>query len=280
MPLTVMGTVTDSPSSGSPLTGFDFQKMTMPTRTPLLKALQVIRSAATDNRIKGIYINFDENINVSMASLEEIRAELVRFKESGKFIIAYQENWSQIALWFASVADKIYTNPLGGVEWTGLSAGVMFYKGLLDKLDIEPVVVRHGSFKSAVEPFILDKMSPENRLQYQKLVGSLWGMVVDEVSAARGIPTDDLQRFADELTIDSPAAACEKGLIDSVLYEDQVFDELSLLCGDTVDTDPKTVSFGDYASQNLGQRRLQKQNRRHLCRGRDCFGQWNIGAGG
>lgn len=223
-----LGTVTDSPSS-SLLDGFDFRTMKQNSRTSLLSTIRAIQGAATDNRIKGIYLNFDEKFAVSLSSLEEIRAELVKFKESGKFIVAYQEHWAQFGYWFASVADKIYTNPEGGLQWTGLSLSTMFYKGLLDKLDIEPVIVRHGSFKSAVEPFMLDRMSPENRLQYQTLAGSLWGMVVADISSSRGIAAADLQAFADGLVIDSPRTALEKGFFDGVCYEDEVMSEMEAM---------------------------------------------------
>ncbi len=124
-----------------------------------------------------------------------------------------------------------------------------FYKGLLDKLGIEPVVVRHGSFKSAVEPYIVDRMSPENRLQYEKMTGSLWGMVLEQVSASRNVPVADLQAWADGLAIDSPAAAVEKGLIDDLWYENQVMDKLAELSGSVEGEDPEIVSLGDYASQ-------------------------------
>jgi protease-4 len=243
-----MGAVSDSPSA-SPLDGFDFQSMSVVPRTTLLKTIQAIQAAAADDRIEGIYINLDENASVSLAALEEIRAEIEKFKESGKFVVAYQEAYGQIAYWFASVADKVYTNPAGGMQWTGLSASVMFYKGLLDKLGIEPVVVRHGSFKSAVEPFILDGMSPENRLQYEKMTGTLWGMVVEQVATSRGVAASDLQTWADELAIDSPAAAVEKGLVDSLCYEDEVMDKIAALAGVEDDKDPKIVSLGDYISQ-------------------------------
>jgi protease-4 len=241
-----MGAITDSPSTG--IEGFDFASMTVKPRATLLRTVQAIQAAADDNRIKGIYINFDETVNVSISSLEEIRAQLVKFKESGKFIVAYQENWGQIGYWFSSVADKVYANPAGDIRWTGLAASVMFYKGLLDKLDIEPVVVRHGSFKSAVEPFILDKMSPENRLQYEKMTGSLWSMVVSEIASARGIAETDLQTWADNLTIDSPRAAIDKGMLDGVKYEDEVMAEIASLMGEGVEK-PDVVSFGDYVSQ-------------------------------
>jgi protease-4 len=166
--------------------------------------------------------------------------------------VAYQEVYDQLGYWFSSVADEVWMNPAGGLQWTGLSATVTFYKGLLDKLGIEPVVVRHGSFKSAVEPFILDRMSPENRLQYERMTGTLWGLMVEQVSASRGVSAADLQAFADDLTIDSPGAAVERGLIDSLCYEDQVMDMIGALSGLESDVDPRIVSLSDYSSQVSG----------------------------
>lgn len=246
-----VGQVTDSPAV-SPMEGFDFASMSPKPQMSLLKAIQTIQAAATDERIEGIYLNFDDYTTASFASLEELRAELVKFKESGKFIVAYQEYWDQIGYWFASVADKVYTNPVGGLQWTGVSMQLMFFKGLLDKLDIEPVVVRHGSFKSAVEPYLLDKMSPENRLQYEKLASSIWNVVVEGVSSSRGIEAAELQRIADQLTIDTPQAAVETRMIDGLRYQDEVMDELSELLGS--EDDPTIVSFGDYASQVVPQK--------------------------
>lgn len=225
-----MGTITDAPAS-SPLDKFDFISMTTTSRTTLLSALSAIKAAAEDHRIKGIYINFDENTSVSLSSLEEIRAELVKFKESGKFIVAYNENYGQTGYYLSSVADKIYMNPEGDFAWRGISLHTMFYKGLLDKLDIEPMIFRHGTFKSAVEPYMYDRMSYENRLQYQTLANSIWGMVVDAVSKSRNIPEQSLQEWASSLAIDSPGAAFANGLVDGLRYEDQVMSELNTMIG-------------------------------------------------
>ncbi len=249
-----LGAITDSPA-GSPFDGLEVNPLTgsfaMSERMSLLKAIQTIDAAAKDDRIEGIYFNLGDGARVSFSSVEEIRAALERFKESGKFIVAYDEAWSQMAYWFASVADKIYTNPAGGMEWTGLAAQLSFYKGLLDKLDVEPVIVRHGTFKSAIEPFILDKMSPENRLQYEKMVGSLWSIVLEGVSKSRGIEVAALQLLADELAIDSPQAAVEMKMIDGLKYQDEVYEEIEGLTKfeEGENDDPKFVSFGDYAGQ-------------------------------
>lgn len=221
-------TITDSPAE-SPFENLEIFSLGRSSRTTLLSAVSAVRAAATDDRIKGIYINFDEYAKVSLSSLEEIRAALVQFRESGKFIVAYNENYSQAAYYLASVADRIYMNPEGDFDWRGLSLRTMFYKGLLDKLDVEPVIIRHGTFKAAVEPYIYDRMSPENRLQNQTFANSVWNVVVGAVSESRKIPTDDLQSFANELAIYSPAAALEKGFVDGLKYEDEVMEELNSL---------------------------------------------------
>ncbi len=225
-----LGVVTDAPAS-SFFDDFDFVSMTPKSRTTQLSAVTAIQAAATDERIKGIYINFDEHTSVSLSNIEEIRAELVKFKESGKFVVAYNEVYGHTAYYISSVADKVYVNPEGSLDWCGLSMQVMFYKGLLDKLDIAPEVFRHGSFKSAVEPFILDRMSTENKLQYQTMANSIWEMIVGAVSESRDIPVADLNGWADALAIDSPEAALEKGLVDGLRYEDEVMDELNDMLG-------------------------------------------------
>ena len=138
----------------------------------LKKVLDNIEKAKNDNNIKAIYINNIDKLKAGLSQVEEIRNKLVEFKSCGKPIIAYSEVYSQSGYYLSSVADKIYLNPEGVVELKGLSAGIMFYKGLLEKLDIEVQIIRHGKFKSAVEPFMLDKMSDANREQMQLLLNS------------------------------------------------------------------------------------------------------------
>jgi protease-4 len=234
----------------------------------LFKAIAAINTAATDDRIEGICINLDEYTNASISAIEEIRAALVSFKESGKFIVAYNENYSQGAYYLASVADRVYMNPEGSFDWRGLAMQSMFFKGLLDKLGVEPVVIRHGTFKAAVEPFILNKMSDANRLQNQTLANALWGTITEAIATSRNIPVENLQQWANTLAVDSPKAALELGLIDGLRYEDQVKNELAaLVAGETTDesltteeteADPKIVSFGDYVAQMTPTKSLSK----------------------
>jgi len=134
--------------------------------------LDNIEKAKNDDKIKGIYLNFS-SVNAGFSQIEEIRNKLLEFKESGKFIYAYADSYNQSAYYLASVSDKIALNPEGIIELKGLSAEIMFYKGLMDKLGIEAQIIRHGKFKGAVEPFMYNQMSNENREQIEKLLNSI-----------------------------------------------------------------------------------------------------------
>ena len=207
-------------TAASPINSIDFSSMKIISSTTLYSAVTSIYSAAEDDKIKGIYINLNGNASIAIA--EEIRCAIETFKESGKFVIAYSDYYSQLGYYFSSVADKIYVNPEGSVEWSGISSSVMFYKGLLDKLGVKAEVIRHGTFKAAVEPFIMNSMSPENRLQNQKIVNSVWGTILGEVSRSRCIDSLVLSNYATDLAISSAADAYKYGLVDGLAYEDQV----------------------------------------------------------
>ncbi len=245
-------TLTDAPST-DPMAGFDFMSMSKTPQLPLYKALCAIDAAAADDRIEGIYLRMNGMGGAeSLAVLEELREALVGFKESGKFIVSYNEGYGQGGYYLASVADKIYLQPQGAMNWMGLSQELMFFKGLLDKLGVKAEVFRPTvcKYKSAVEPYILDKMSPANREQMQQLVNSMWKNLSSKVAEARGIDYDALQRMTDELQVVLPEEALEKGFVDSLLYEDQmddVFAELGVEANE--DGTYNYVSLGDYASQ-------------------------------
>lgn len=195
----------------------------------ILQAVQAIENAASDRNIKGAYINLSYSGNISDANIEELRAALQNFRTSGKFVISYSDSYSQMDYYLSSVADRVYLNPLGDFDWRGMAEAVMFYKGLLDKLDIHAEIIRHGSFKAAVEPFMLDQMSPENREQTSVLLGSRWDAILTDISQSRGIDKQVLSAYASDLTINSPQMAYDCGMIDGILYEDQVIDMLGRL---------------------------------------------------
>lgn len=240
--------LTDAPSS-DPLAGIDLMTLRTTRQLSLFKALRAIEAAAADDRIKGIYLRMNGEGGVTgTALLEELREALLEFKQSGKFIVAYNETYSQGQYYLASVADKIYLQPEGGMEWSGLASDVMFYKGLLDKLDLRAEVFRPTAckYKSAVEPFILNKMSPENREQMQALVNSMWGTISGAVCESRDIDSVKMRRITDGLQVTLPEEALEYGFVDSLLYEDQMEDVFAEL---GVSDDCDFITLGDYASQ-------------------------------
>lgn len=188
--------------------------------------LKNIDKAKTDDRIKGIYLNIN-TVPAGLATLSEIRAAIEDFKESGKFVIAYGEMLSQKAYYLASIADKVYLNPEGSVEFKGFNGQVMFIKGLLEKLDIEPQIIRHGKFKSAIEPLILDKMSEPNKEQTSKFITSMWEEVLKKIEENRGINATQLNEIADYLKSQQAQDAYKLGIVDSILYKDEVLTLIS-----------------------------------------------------
>lgn len=215
--------IIDAPAT-SLLGNVDPMAMTIDEPMTLIRVMQAIESAAKDDNIKGICINIDGAGVVSAANLEEMRTAIERFKQSGKFVVAYDDNYTQSEYYLASVADEVWLNPEGSLEWSGMVVSAEFYKGLLDKLDVEVEVFRPTDcrFKSGVEPFILTKMSDANRLQMQSLVDSMWKCFVDDVAASRELSPELLMKYAEELAMTLPEDALTAGLIDRIAYEDEL----------------------------------------------------------
>ena len=191
----------------------------------LYEVIRLIEHAKNDNKISGIYIMADGNGNGPAAN-NELRKALLDFKSSKKFIIAYGDRISQQGYFLASVADKVYVNPAGDVEWTGFSTVLPFIKGTLDKLEIEPQIFYAGKFKSATEIFRTDKMTPENRLQTTVFLNSLYNYFLQQVSFSRGVDTTTLHQLASNMAIRSPQDALNAKLVDGVRYDDEVKDEM------------------------------------------------------
>ena len=224
-------------SVDNPFSSIDFQSMETIEATGMNEILRNIEHAKTDPNIKGIYMELS-SIPTSTATLQEIRDKLIEFKESGKFIVTYGESYSQSAYYMASIADKIFLNPEGALDLHGMASQITFYKHLLDKLDIEMQIVRgpNNRFKSAVEPYFLDKMSEANREQMDKLLGTLWGQILQGISQSRNISVEQLNLIADNLdTYFNADKALEYGLVDNLYYKDQVLDELKGLTGSNKD---------------------------------------------
>ena len=257
--------INDAPSS-DPLAGFDFRTLQSTRQLSLLKVLRTLEAAAADDRIEGIYLRMNGMGGVTgTALIEELREAIELFKQSGKFVVSYNETYSQGQYYLASAADRIYLQPEGGMDWSGLSTSLMFYKGLFDKLDLKAEVFRPTvcKYKSAVEPYILDRMSEANREQMQALVDSMWGTIAEAVAASRGIDVEQLNEIADKLQVTLPEDALKYGFVDGLLYEDQmkeVFAELGV--EDDGEGNYNFVSLGDYASMvgvdldNLGADRV------------------------
>ena len=236
-----------------PFAGVDFRTMTATPYVTLFEALRAIDAAKNDPRIKGIYIRPNGQGTVSVTVLEELRAAIIDFKqESGKFVLAYNEAYGQSGYYLATAADGVYLQPEGLLDWHGIAANTMFYKGLLDKLDLKVEVFRPTAckYKSAVEPFILTKMSDANREQMSQLVRSMWHVIAGDVAESRGLTVEQLDGYADELSAILPDEALKNGLIDGLKYEDEM-DDLFAEAGVESDGDGQYsfVSLGEYASQ-------------------------------
>ena len=214
----------------------------------LIDVLKAIEAAETDDRIAGIYLNITPNARMGLATMQEIRNALSVFRRSGKFIVSHSDFYTQSSYYLSSVADRVSLNPQGDVTWRGMASGTLFYKGLLDKLEVQVEAVRHGSFKSAVEPFIMDQMSPENRQQIEMLLGSLWGTVVRDIADSRGIDSAALQSFATNLEIKDASYACQLGMVDTLMYGQQVDQMLGEW---TEQEEPNYVSLRSYIDRIL-----------------------------
>jgi protease IV len=196
----------------------------------LYDVIRLIHKAKDDQNIKGIYIIANNNSN-GFASSEEIRNALLDFKASKKFVIAHGNVITQKAYHIADVADKLYLNPTGDLEWVGFSVDYVFLKGALDKLEIQPQIFYAGKFKSATEPFRTDKMTPENKLQTTVWLNDLYNHFLLGASLARKIDTSTLHQLANEGKIQTPQDAVDNKLIDGLKYDDQVKDEIKSKLG-------------------------------------------------
>ena len=207
--------------------------------------LASIQKAKDNEDIKGIYLQ-TAFLETSFASLEEIRHALLDFKESGKFIVAYADQYTQDMYYLASVADKIIVNPQGSISWHGLASQPIFYKDLLKKVGVEMQIFKVGTYKSAVEPFIATEMSDANREQVTAFMASIWGRLLEDVSASRNIPVETLNKLADEMMDFQPAETyIANGLADTLLYKDGVLDYLKEISGREADESLRTLSLAE-----------------------------------
>ena len=240
--------ISEAPAK-NPLAGFDYATMTMAKTTHLLKVLQSIEAAKNDDRVKGIYLNFTGAGGATTGVVEEMRAALVDFKQSGKFIVAYNEGYSQGSYYLASVADKVYLHPEGGFSWMGMAQTSIFFKGALDKLGLNAEAIRPTvcKYKSAVEPYIRKEMSKENKAQMQTLVDDMWGILVGSIAESRKLDAATLKKLADKLDITQPEDALKYGLVDALIYEDEMNDKFAEYGVEKgADGEYNIISLGEY----------------------------------
>ncbi|MCD4666018.1 MAG: signal peptide peptidase SppA [Bacteroidales bacterium] len=211
-------------ASKNPLMFYDFESFKL--NPGLNEILKNIEKAKKDDRIQGIFLDLG-NIQAGLATTFEIRKALEKFKESGKFIYTYGSVIPQKSYYLATVSDKIFLNPEGYVEFRGYYGQTMFIKGLLEKLEIEPQIIRHGKFKSAIEPLILDKMSEANKERTLAFISSMWNESLEDISKSRNIEVSKLNQIEDELVGQQAAKAYELHLIDSLTYYDEFLNILA-----------------------------------------------------
>ena len=207
--------------------------------------LSSIKKAKENEDIKGIYLQAN-SLGTSYASLQEIRNALLDFKESGKFVIAYADSYTQGLYYLSSAADKVLLNPKGMIEWRGIASTPLFYKDLLQKIGVEMQIFKVGTYKSAVEPFIATEMSPANREQVTTFISSIWSQVTEGVSASRNIPVDSLKAYADRMLMFYPAEESVRcGLADTLVYRNDVRDYLKRLVDIDEDDNLSMLGLGD-----------------------------------
>ncbi|HKG06015.1 MAG TPA: signal peptide peptidase SppA, partial [Pedobacter sp.] len=208
--------------------------------------IRSLEKAKKDDKITCIYLSVSSP-NAGYATMTEIRNAIIDFRKSGKKVIAYSEVYTQGAYYLASAADKVYLNPQGALEFKGLSSKLMFFKGALDKLGVEAQIIRVGSYKSAVEPFITDKMSDNNREQVTAYLNGLYHTFLQGISKSRNIGTDSLHQIADEYKVHQAKDALAFRMVDGLKYKDEILEELKSLSDTEKKNNIISVTINDYA---------------------------------
>lgn len=244
--------ITDSPAT-SPMSQFDAGSLSMNSSLTSLQALSAIEHAATDSNIEGILIYQNGTGSIEISLIEELRKALERFKLSGKFVVAYDDNYTQGEYYLASVANKVSLHPEGSFNWSGIKFSSMFYKGLIDKLNVKVDVIRptECKYKSAGEPYFLTKMSDANRLQMEVLANSMWTTIVEDVAKSRNLDAERVKAIAYNIDANDAESAKQHGFIDAIEYEDQVDNYLEELgVKRNRNGELNKISLGEYCSAN------------------------------
>jgi protease-4 len=242
-------------AADDPFENIDLGPFSGSSKMSLRNVIESINYAAQDTDIKGIYLE-SSGFGGGLSQLEEVRNALIKFKKSGKWIIAYSEGYSQGGYYLASIADKIYMYPKGDIYFKGLATNIMYMKGLLEKLDIEMQAIKgpDNIYKSAVEPFTTDKMSEANRVQISAYLNSIWGHWLDGISKERGVSVANLNLYADSLSVKNAQKAVDLGLVDELKYQDEVVAELMRLTEVDVEKDMHLVMYSRYKTKKVSTR--------------------------
>jgi protease-4 len=245
---TILKLTLDNPiierSENNPLEGLEFQGFGAANQDGLLEIVENIKKAKDDPNISGIYLELTY-ISAQLGTIQEIRHALADFRKSGKFIIAYSDYMAQTAYYLSSVADQVILNPQGTIDFLGARSEVMFFKGSLEKLGVEAEVIRHGKFKSAIEPFTEEKMSAENKQQISVLLNSMWNNILHDISKNRKLSIDRLNQLANSMALASADSCLSSKAVDYLLYKDQV-DSLLIKSAGQSGKKPVFISLGKY----------------------------------
>jgi protease-4 len=226
----------------------------------LNEIINAIENAKNDSNIKGISISTIW-VNAGIAQTQAIRNKLEEFKETGKFIHAYADVYDQKSYYLSSVADSVFLNPIGAIDFKGLSSEILFFKDFEDKTGVKMEVIRHGKYKDAVEPFLFNEMSDDNRNQMSSFINSIWGEMLVEISESRNVSVEELNGIADGLLARNAKLAIKNNIIDEAIYLDEYNDKLKLASGITLSNKLHTISLEDYISTGKGRIRSTASNK-------------------
>ncbi len=247
----------------NPFEAFDFMTMSLRKSIGLNKLLSNIEKAKEDENIEGIFLDLTI-VPSGWSSILEVRNALKDFRESEKFIISYGEVYMQSAYYLGSVADEMYLHPEGAIDFRGINSELVFLKNMLDKLGIDPQLVRHGEYKSAGEPLFREDMSPENREQIESYVGSIWNNVTGDIAESRGLTINHLNDVADGLLTRNARMAMENDMIDGIAYRDEILELLRKKTNLEEDEDVKFVSLERYKRAPLPRHMITPRSREHI----------------
>lgn len=263
---TVLHMELNAPIGDYSLAHFDQTTFQLYKQFGLMEILDGLEIAKSDENIKGIFLNCD-GVSAGMANVKEIRDALADFQTSGKFVVAYHENYSAKSYYLSSVAEELYVFPSGMLQFIGLGSEKMFLKGALEKMDVEMQIIRgsNNRFKSAVEPLMYTQMSEASRIQTQKYLDALWGEMLTSISSSRKMKVSRLNEIADSIYIRKSGDAVKYKMADGIKYYDEVLEILKEKAGTAEDKDLEMVSFKKYAMKKTrNERTLAKLDKKNI----------------